>query len=189
MASDIVTSILIILLISIIAIMIYNFMTLYVLTNQKQENENFKINKMIDKIPNYSNNMNPELKHHYNKQYHEVSQKNVQQYENKVIQNVKNDKSEQGVTKLVIYHMNGCGHCHAIMDKKRDGSKSIFDELNDMFKNDNTVKIYDFQLNRDKEAEKFQAFPVIKIITSNGEFDYNGPRDANNMSKALMEKK
>lgn len=193
MSTNIISSILVILLISIIVIMIYNFVIIYNSSSYKSENfqQESTVNNIINRISSYSNNMHNELKSYYDKQGDNDSAKpqNLQIQTKNQLNVSKNDLPEEGITKLVIYHMNGCGHCHAIMDKKRDGSKSTFDELIDMFKNDTSVKIYDFKLGRDKEAEKFQAFPVIKIITSNGNSDYNGPRDATNMNKAILSKK
>ena len=36
------------------------------------------------------------------------------------------------------------------------------------FENDNNVCVFDFKYGQDNEASKFNAFPVIKIITENG---------------------
>jgi hypothetical protein len=101
----------------------------------------------------------------------------------------KSETPEKGVVKLIIYHMPGCGHCNVIMHKGNNGELSQFEQLVNFFKNDNSVRIYDYQLGRDKEAAKYNAFPVIKIVTSGGSDEYQGATDAVSMAKAIINKK
>lgn len=102
--------------------------------------------------------------------------------------NGKNDKPEQGIVKLAIYHMDGCGHCHAIMHRSGN-DKSLYEKLKDNYANDPKVKIYDFMAGRDKEADVYRFLPVIKIITINSSDEYNGPRDYNSIVEAINKKK
>lgn len=101
----------------------------------------------------------------------------------------KSDKPEQGIVKLAIYHMDGCGHCHAIMHRSNNGEKSLYEKLKDNYTNDPKVRIYDFMAGRDKEADVYRFLPVIKIITINSSDEYNGPRDFNSIVEAINKKK
>lgn len=102
--------------------------------------------------------------------------------------NGKNDKAETGIVKLAIYHMDGCGHCHAIMHRSGN-EKSLYEKLKDNYANDPKVKIYDFMAGRDKEADVYRFLPVIKIITVNSSDEYNGPKDYNSIVEAINKKK
>ena len=86
--------------------------------------------------------------------------------------------------KIAIYHMNGCYHCDNIM-KHKEGEKSEFEKLNDIFKDIN-VEVYDFELGKDAEASKYNAFPVIKFISINGEVEYKGGRSADSIAKEAV---
>jgi len=99
-------------------------------------------------------------------------------------ESVKSDTPEKGLVKLCIYHMEGCGHCVDIM-KPKNGPLSKFDQLKRHFNSNPKVKIYDFKYGRDKEAGKFNAFPVIMVVTSNGPKEYNGPREVSSMAKFI----
>lgn len=96
---------------------------------------------------------------------------------------------EPGVTKLIIFHMRGCGHCMDIMDRKQQNNKTKFEQLSDIFSTDPAVQVMDFQYGRDKEAEKYNGFPVILIVTIDGEEEYMGPREVVNIAKAVINKK
>jgi hypothetical protein len=104
----------------------------------------------------------------------------LETYENK-----KNDLPEKNKVKFVVYHMDGCGHCHNIMGNKQSNNMTIFEQVQKEFENDNNVCVFDFKYGRDNEASKFNAFPVIKIITENGEQEYNQSRTAENMINAI----
>ena len=121
-------------------------------------------------------------------QQNQLQQNQLQQL-NTTNNDIKSEKPEKGIVKLIIYHMPGCGHCVAIMHGGPNGEKSQFEKLRDYFKNDNSVRIYDYQLGRDKEADKFNGFPVVMLVTSEGSEEYNGRRDAESMAKAIMNKK
>lgn len=95
------------------------------------------------------------------------------------------DNPEKGIKKFVIYHMKGCGHCHNFMDVKQNNNMTKCEELKDIFKNDSSVKILDFQYGRDEEAKKFNAFPMFRIITENGITEYNKNRDVSSMVDAI----
>lgn len=102
--------------------------------------------------------------------------------------NQNNNKPMQNNVKLIVYHMAGCGHCRDIMENDA-GKKSKFEQLKDMFKDDKQVVILDYKLGRDKEAEKFNAFPVIMLVNKNGSVEYQGPRNVNDLAKAIYSKK
>ncbi len=96
----------------------------------------------------------------------------------------KNDNKENNIVKLAIYHMQGCGHCHKLMKEKQNG-KTIFEDLQKRFGPDPTVKILDFEHGKDDEAKKYNAFPVIKLITPTKEIEYRGPRSANDIERFI----
>ena len=97
----------------------------------------------------------------------------------------KKDEKSNNV-KLIIYHMPECGHCEDIMKHKQEDGKTKFEKLKSIYTNDNNVDIIDYQLGRDKEADQFNAFPVIKIVKKSGsQEDYNGPRTVVGMSQAI----
>ena len=100
-----------------------------------------------------------------------------------------NDKQEKGITKLVIYHMMGCGHCSAIMHVKQASGMTIYDELVKKFSNDKNVQILNFMHGRDDAANKFNRFPVIKLITETKTLEYNGDRSFEAMAKFVTENK
>lgn len=110
----------------------------------------------------------------------------IQQQQQKIQQNQqKSDDPEPNIMKIAIYHMPGCSHCNHIM--KRNGSEiSEFEKLCSAFK-DFDVKVYDFELGKDKEASKYQAFPVIKFISINGDIEYRGSRDAESIARAAVQ--
>lgn len=88
-----------------------------------------------------------------------------------------NNKSKS--IKLVIYHMDGCGHCHDLTEKKQINNKSILENLKDYFKNDPNITIIDYKYGRDKivEAKGIMYFPTIKLEKQNETIEYNGNRD------------
>jgi hypothetical protein len=96
---------------------------------------------------------------------------------------------EHGITKLIIFHMKGCGHCTDIMERKQQNNKTKFEHLVDIFAQDPSVHIIDFQYGRDREAEKYNGFPVLLIVTGDGEEEYTGPREVPHIAKALINKK
>lgn len=107
----------------------------------------------------------------------------------KSIKSVKSNLPENGVTKFIIYHMEGCGHCSDIMKHAQQNGKTKFEQLCDTFKNNKKVQILDFKHGTDKEAEPFKFFPTIHIVTANnGPIEYNGSRDVASMAKAISEK-
>jgi hypothetical protein len=71
------------------------------------------------------------------------------------------------------------------MSVKQANGKTKFETLSDEFKHNANVDIIDFQHGRDDEANKFNAFPMIKIITINGDNDYAGARDVKSMVSAV----
>jgi len=102
----------------------------------------------------------------------------------------KSDKPEPGIIKLIIYHMTGCGHCMNIMDRKQNlNNMTRFEELCQMFSNDNSVQVFDFKYGRDNEASKYRAFPVILIVTSEGAEEYRGSHEVLDIAKAVINKK
>ena len=84
--------------------------------------------------------------------------------------------------------MPGCGHCHKIMKEKNNGI-TIFEELVKRFANDPSVKIHDFEYGKDTEADKYNAFPVIKLITPAQEFEYHGARSVNDIEQFIKKNK
>jgi hypothetical protein len=98
---------------------------------------------------------------------------------------IKNDRPERNTTKFIIYHMDGCGHCLEMMEHKQSNGKTKYQTLIDTFKNDNNVEILDFQLGRDREADKFNSFPTIYIVTPNKSIEYNGSRDLSTIIRTI----
>jgi hypothetical protein len=88
--------------------------------------------------------------------------------------------------KVIIYHMDGCGHCSDIMTRVQSNNKTRFQTLKDTFSKYPNVSIIDYKYGRDKEADRFNSFPVVMIVTNEGETEYNGPRDVNNIAKAVV---
>lgn len=100
----------------------------------------------------------------------------------------KNDKPESNKIKLCIYHMQGCGHCHDIMDVKQQSGKTKFEELCNTFKDKPNVEILDFKNGRDPEASKFRAFPVIRLVKFDGSSqEYNGRRSSEDMARFVVQ--
>ena len=119
---------------------------------------------------------------------HNTTQHNTTQHNTTFAEKTTNkmkDEPEKGIKKFAIYHMKGCGHCHNFMDIKQNNDMTKFDELVNVFKNNNSIKILNFQYGRDDEAKKFTAFPVFKIITENGITDYNKERDVEPIIEAI----
>lgn len=101
----------------------------------------------------------------------------------------KSDAKEPGVTKLIVYHMKGCGHCLDIMEEKQGNDKTKFEQLTDIFAQDQNIQVLDFQLSRDPEASRYNAFPVILLVTGTEATEYRGPREVTEMAKAVIDKK
>lgn len=95
----------------------------------------------------------------------------------------KNDSKKK--IKLAIYHMNGCGHCYDLMRTKQKNGNTKFEELKNIFKNNDRVEIVDYLYSRDKEANKFNAFPVIEITTDCGAMEFNDSREVGDMANKL----
>ena len=99
----------------------------------------------------------------------------------------KTDKPESGKTKLCIYHMNGCGHCHDIMTIKQSNGMTKFEELRQVFADKPEVDVLDFQHGRDPEASKFNAFPVIMLVKDTGNIEYNRERSVEGMARFIVQ--
>lgn len=97
----------------------------------------------------------------------------------------KNDKPEKGIKKFAIYHMKGCIHCHNFMNKKQKNGMSKCEELRNIYKNDKSVEILDFQYGLDEEAQNFNAFPAFRIITETENIEYNNKRDISSITEAI----
>ncbi len=97
----------------------------------------------------------------------------------------KSDLPEKGITKLIFYHMNGCGHCTGFISIPQANGKTKFETLQSIFSRNNNVQIFDFQYGRDPEAAKYHAFPTVKFITDRGTYEYEGSWDVEPMAKAL----
>lgn len=162
----------------------------------------------IDRAAKYEEgHMSPELKRYYeenrirdeNQAIESVhKQREHEQQHAKAIETVtvdpqkvnkKSVEKEPGITKLIVFHMRGCGHCVDIMEKKQENNKTKFEHLIDIFAQDPSVQIMDFQYGRDREAEKYNGFPVILIVTGDGEEEYMGPREVPHIAKAVINKK
>jgi hypothetical protein len=102
---------------------------------------------------------------------------------------LKNDKPEKDITKFVIYHMNGCGHCHDIMQVKNSNGKTTFENLCDVYANDDSVHILDLLYGKDNVPGEITGFPTIRLITENGRKEYYGKRDAQAMSEYITNNK
>lgn len=105
------------------------------------------------------------------------------------VTNLKTDLKEPGIIKFVFYHMNGCGHCSDFMKVPKENGKTKFELLEAAFANDPKVKIVDFQYGRDKEANKFTAFPMIYILSDKGTQEYNGSLEVSELIKAINKHK
>lgn len=102
-----------------------------------------------------------------------------------IINHAKTDTAEPGIIKFMFYHMNGCGHCSDFMKVPKINGRTKFETLAGIFANDPMVKIVDFQYGRDKEANKFTAFPMIYIASEAGTQEYNGPLEVDDIVKAI----
>lgn len=99
----------------------------------------------------------------------------------------KNDLSEKGIVKLCIYHMEGCGFCADIMKNPLPPNGTTkFEQLKEAFFNNNNVRVFDFELGIDGEADKFVAFPTILIVSENGTHKYDGPREVNDIIRTVV---
>jgi len=154
----------------------------------------YKEGTMSENLKQYYNDYNSQqLNNFENTHKNQQQQQHQQQHQQQQQQNHqvlgKPEDEEDGIVKLIIYHMPGCGHCNTIMKNGPNGEKSQFDQLKYIFKDDKTVGIYDYQLGRDKEADKYRSFPTIMIISSDGTDEYRGKPDAVSMAKAIVDKK
>ena len=112
---------------------------------------------------------------------------NKQHSDNKTasVENKSQNNSEKTLKKFAIYHMKGCGHCHNFMEAKQENGMSKYKELRNIFKNDSSVEIVDYQYGRDEEAKKYNAFPMFEIITKNGITKYNGRREVSDIVETM----
>lgn len=108
--------------------------------------------------------------------------------QSKIKDTKKTDTPSPDVVKFIVYHMQGCGHCHDIMSVKQSNGSTKFEEIQKIFASDPRVQIIDFQYGRDKEASKYNSFPVVKIVKVDGDEEYNGPRDVQSMTRFIMQK-
>jgi len=107
--------------------------------------------------------------------------------ENTNLSSFKSIKRESGITKLIIFHMEECKHSDEIMvTKQKKNNKTMFEQLSYIFEKDPMIQVLDFQFGRDKEANKYYAFPVILIVTGDSEEEYTGPRRVSNIIEAVI---
>ncbi|VBB18239.1 Protein disulfide-isomerase [Yasminevirus sp. GU-2018] len=118
-----------------------------------------------------------------------TAQQTASQKTQKTSERPKSETPESGVFKVIFYHASWCGHCKAIMNRNRPDEKSQYEKLNDIFSDDDTVVILDFQHGRDEEASRVQSFPTIMFVTESGAEEYRGNRDAVSIAKAVIDKK
>jgi len=62
----------------------------------------------------------------------------------------------------------------------------MFEQLSYIFEKDPMIQVLDFQFGRDKEANKYYAFPVILIVTGDSVEEYTGPRRVSNIIEAVI---
>ena len=86
--------------------------------------------------------------------------------------------------KIHIYHMPNCKHCYNLMYNK-DKGPSPYMQLIETYKLNKHIEIKDFLYGRDKEANKYNAFPVILFITKNQEIEYTGPHTAEKIIESV----
>ena len=147
-----------------ICVILYIMLSLYRKTNTNS--------KKIDILGRFVNS-------YMNKQH---SDNKTASIENK---NQQSNNSENGTKKFAIYHMKGCGHCHNFMETKQENGMSKCEELRHIFKNNNDIEIVDFQYGRDKEANKYNAFPMFEIMTKDSVTKYNGRREVSDIVEAI----
>lgn len=125
------------------------------------------------------------------------SQDNVRLQDSSISQDQSNpgsvtdDNPQPGKVKLVIYHMEGCGHCEDMVGKKLGNGKTVVENLKHIFENDPQVAVLDFKHGRDPVVEKrgIMYFPTIKLVKGDGAYEYNGPRDVESLADFCMQHK
>lgn len=100
-----------------------------------------------------------------------------------------NEIPKKGVIKIIVYHMQNCSICSDIMNTIQKSGKTKYEELKEIFKNDSRVKIINFEYGKDIQANKYNAFPVIRVLTINSDDEYNGPREVLSIVKYIATKK
>lgn len=173
-------------LIVIVLFMIYNSM--YMNSNRTEQNYIENMHSSLrnnhnteHKIQRNDNGLHPELAQAmHNQQYNESTSKQ-ENATSKRNTNGMSDDPENGIVKFCVYHMQGCGHCRDVMEVTGANGKTTFQTVKDAFNGDDRVQVMDFKIGRDKEASKYNAFPVIMLITGSGEVEYNRQRTAEGM--------
>lgn len=206
---DTLMMIIMVLLVLIAIAMIYNYWTIYYYSSSSSSEESYDnlksttremqpiVKSTVQKISQYKNGeISPKLSKMSLENDKRMKQENVvdkigttkvDSMKNVQKQEVmKNDNPEKGKTKLCIYHMQGCGHCDAIMSVKQSNGKTVFETIKDTFADDKSVQVLDFKYGRDKDANKYNAFPVIAIVTEKGRHGYTGQRTPEHMITAVQ---
>jgi hypothetical protein len=89
------------------------------------------------------------------------NQLDFEKYDN-MPKNGMRDIPEKGKVKFIVYHMHKgqCGHCDQVMN-------GVYIKLKNMYKSNSKVQILDFETGIDEEANKYHAFPVLRLVTPN----------------------
>lgn len=185
----------IIIIISLIIIcIIYNYLMLYLCKTQLA-------NYSSQRYQPYNQPYNRPYNQPYNQSYNQESNENFGTI-NENLNNHTNLQSFSKITnyeesnvlapesksiKFIIYYMHGCGYCNDIMVDKQANGMTKFEELKKIFSTNPQIKFLDFMYGRDKEANQYNSFPVIKIYKINGEIEYNGPRDVSSMANFIIQ--
>ena len=92
-----------------------------------------------------------------------------------MIQNNKNSKI------VNFYYMDGCIHCYKLIFEEQTNGRTIYRDLQNFFKNKNVI-INKYKYGKDKEADKYDRFPIITI---NGK-EYTGGRNYLDIKNAIL---
>ena len=84
------------------------------------------------------------------------------------------------MTKISLYYADWCGHCNAFKPTW-NSLKKLFDK--------NNVEYAEFEDTKNKEEVELaniMGFPTIKIEKDGEEYDYNGPRNVNDIIHEVL---
>lgn len=165
------TVFMLILLTMIITALIYNYYQMQLIKSviDNKRNNNNNIEKMISINDNNNTNNTDTNNNNYNNNNTNNANNN----------NDRSNNNKSKSIKLVIYHMDGCGHCHDLVEKKQINNKSILENLKEYFKNDPDIMVIDYKYGRDEivKTKGIMYFPTINLEKHNETIEYNGNRD------------
>jgi hypothetical protein len=104
---------------------------------------------------------------------------------NKINKSNKNNRENNIIVK--VYHMDNCSHCTKLIKNVDSNGMTVLEKIQKYYPN---IKVEKYEYGVDKEADEFNAFPMIIIekhykVNKISKYEYNGERNADELIKFI----